>query len=122
MTDSLPLTDLQRWALMPFESPAELAAAVSSPRYSNPYDSAFRKAVEQKMAISSLEGDVSGTRIAMKTKSYRVTAATLLPGEEPIPNKEAERGLAELEAEYAEQQARRSKQPVDSTIVPPHTV
>ena len=66
MTDFHLMTPLQRWALVPFESDAELVNAMRSPEYSNPQNPAFRRAVEQKIALGATEG--SGVRVSVKSK------------------------------------------------------
>jgi hypothetical protein len=51
--------DLAKWSNQPWESDAERIAAFSSPRYSDPYDSAYRDAVIHKthLSMSTAEPD-----------------------------------------------------------------
>lgn len=69
----MSFNDLVVWANQPFPSDAELIAAMSSPRYSDPHDQAYRDAVEMKIALTETMKESAGitepTRIGPNTVS-----------------------------------------------------
>lgn len=49
-------TSLDLWATFPFADDSEVVAAMSDPRYRDPFAEGYRDAVEHKLAISSSLG------------------------------------------------------------------
>jgi hypothetical protein len=88
--------DLTAWALLPFQSQAEMVAAMRNPEYRNPSNGAYREAVAKKLTVSP-EGSTGFTAKIYDTEQRQETATgNEQPQESADEIKEAEEQLASI--------------------------
>jgi len=80
--------DLQAWSKVAFADEGELIAAMSDPRYSSPYSSAYRDAVAAKLAISEGVG-TDNTYAGKQSNAVSIGTGPLHEQSDPAPSDEA---------------------------------